>query len=91
MDIETLRLVDEGTTISGHVHQLALLQLPHRLVQRLQFLRNVQTLETGVPSNTHLQIAISSNTRHSAWLAMLISLVKLVSLANLDRLIHSLC
>ena len=42
--IERLRLVDERPAVGGHVHQGALLDLPHRLVQRLQALRDVQRL-----------------------------------------------
>ena len=45
VDVERLALVDEGAPVGGHVHQHPLLDLPHRLVQRLQVVRDVQVLD----------------------------------------------
>lgn len=42
--IEALRLVDEGSPVCCHVYKLALLDLPHSLVQRLEAVWNVQIL-----------------------------------------------
>lgn len=45
VNVEALRLVDESAPICCHVDQLALLYLPHRLVQSLQVLGNIQLLQ----------------------------------------------
>lgn len=42
--IEGLWLIYESSTISSHIHQCALLQLPDRLVQGLQVIGNIQPL-----------------------------------------------
>jgi len=47
VDVERLALVDEGAPVGGHVHQHTLLDLPHRLVQRLQVVRDVQVLDSN--------------------------------------------
>ena len=44
VDVEGLALVNEGAAVGGHVHQAALLDLPHRLIQRLQVRRDLQVL-----------------------------------------------
>mmetsp|Transcript_1161 Transcript_1161/g.4600 ORF Transcript_1161/g.4600 Transcript_1161/m.4600 type:complete len:635 (-) Transcript_1161:687-2591(-) len=46
--VERLRLVDERAAVGGHVHQHALLDLPHRLVNRLEVLGQVQALHGAV-------------------------------------------
>eukprot|EP00983_Pelagomonas_calceolata_P106986 1159294-Pelagomonas_calceolata.AAC.3 len=46
--IEALALVDVGTTVRSHVHQGALLDLPHSLVQSLQVVWNVQVLDAAI-------------------------------------------
>ena len=43
--VERLALVDECATVCSHVHQDALFDLPHCLVQRLQLDGDVQILE----------------------------------------------
>lgn len=42
--IEGLALINEGSTVSCHVHQDTLLDLPHSLIQRLQIVWNVKIL-----------------------------------------------
>ena len=49
--IEALALVDVRATVSGHVHQASLLDLPDGLVQGLQVVRDVQVLYTAVGGN----------------------------------------
>ena len=44
VDVEALGLVNEGASVGGHVYKLALLDLPHSLVQGLQVLWDVQLL-----------------------------------------------
>lgn len=44
--IEGLGLIYEGAAIGCHVNQRALLELPHRLVQCLQVIWDVQALAT---------------------------------------------
>mmetsp|Transcript_1236 Transcript_1236/g.5472 ORF Transcript_1236/g.5472 Transcript_1236/m.5472 type:complete len:326 (+) Transcript_1236:605-1582(+) len=48
VDVEGLGLVDERAAVGGHVHQHALLDLPHRLVDLLEVIREVKLLHGAV-------------------------------------------
>ncbi|KAH0357813.1 hypothetical protein KCU83_g235, partial [Aureobasidium melanogenum] len=41
VNVERLRLVDEGTTVSGHLNNVTLAEFPNGLVQSLEVVRNV--------------------------------------------------
>ena len=45
MNIERLRLVDEGASVSSHFHKSALSQFPHCLIERLELIGNVEPLQ----------------------------------------------
>ena len=55
MDVQTLALTDEGTTVSGEVENLLLTDLPDSLVDRLDVVRNARNaLDRPVVSNDHV-------------------------------------
>jgi len=49
--VEALALINVCTAVGSHVHQGALLDLPHRLVQALELIWNVQFLHAAVGSH----------------------------------------
>ena len=50
-DVEGLALVDVGAAVGRHVDEVALLDLPHRLVQRLELLGDVEVGDAAVGGN----------------------------------------
>lgn len=69
--VEALRLVDEGPPVRRHVHQLALLDLPHRLVKRLELFRDVQVLPYRILALSHQQTYTSVVGLSQQWLSLL--------------------
>ena len=70
MDVEGLGLVDERAAVGGHVHQHALLDLPHRLVDLLEVIREVQGLDepllemsSFLSDGSHRPISVRSDKR----------------------------
>mmetsp|Transcript_68652 Transcript_68652/g.112690 ORF Transcript_68652/g.112690 Transcript_68652/m.112690 type:complete len:224 (+) Transcript_68652:389-1060(+) len=78
MDVQGLRLIDVGPAIRGHLKNSALLDLPNRLVEILQILRQVQLLHTSIVSDEfHTHLITPKSTRDQILQQMTIDLHKL--------------
>ncbi|KAI6757641.1 hypothetical protein HG531_003466 [Fusarium graminearum] len=63
VNVERLRLINEGTTVSSHLHNLSLRNLPHSLVQSLDLGRDVgDVLDRTVISNDAVLHSIGPKT-----------------------------
>mmetsp|Transcript_29472 Transcript_29472/g.46849 ORF Transcript_29472/g.46849 Transcript_29472/m.46849 type:complete len:279 (-) Transcript_29472:1426-2262(-) len=63
MDVKRLRLIDEVSAIDGHIDELLLRDLPHRLIDLLELRRDlVQSLHTAVGRN---QLVLQQRRPHS--------------------------
>ena len=58
MDVKTLTLIDEGTSISSHIDDSLLTQFPNSLVHGLEFLRDIGNVldRTVIGNNSILHI-----------------------------------
>jgi len=56
MDIETLTLVNEGTTVGSHLNQILLFHLPHGLVEVLEVLRDFGDVLNGSVGGDELSL-----------------------------------